>query len=58
MIYQGIYDLINTYIFGGTVVAGSYAELVTMLFATTASIAFVALPLVFVWRVVTRFFGA
>ena len=53
--YQGLYDLINTYIFGGTVVAGSYQDLVCILVATIGCLFFVAMPFMAVFWLVSRF---
>ena len=45
-IYQNLYDLINTYVFGNSIVVGSYEELVTILFSTLGCLALVSLPFV------------
>lgn len=52
-IYQSIYDLINTYIFGGLIETGTYTELVTILLSTTACIFVFAIPFIIVWKVIT-----
>lgn len=51
-IYQTLYDLVNNYIFNGSVVANSNQELVTMLVATIGSIFIIALPFLVVWQVI------
>lgn len=43
-IYHNIFDLLNTYVFGGTVVDGSYEELVCIFFSTCACLFMVSLP--------------
>lgn len=43
-IYQGIYDIINTYIFGGTIVAGSYQDLVAIVFSVCGCVYLATLP--------------
>lgn len=43
-IYDNIYQLVNTYVFGGSIVTGSYQELVAILVATIACVYLVALP--------------
>lgn len=54
-VYQSCYDLINEFIYGNTVVSGSYQELVCIAVATVACIAVFALPFVIVWRIVRTF---
>lgn len=56
-IYQTIYDLVATYIFGGSVDVGTNQELVTMLLATCACIFVFALPFVVVWKVMKLIIG-
>lgn len=51
-IYQSIYDLINTYVYGGEIVAGSYTELVAIAFSTAACLFLMALPFIVVWRII------
>lgn len=51
-IYQSCYDLINTYIYGGQIVQGSYMELVAILTATTATLFLFALPFTIVWKLI------
>jgi hypothetical protein len=47
-IYENIYTLVNTYVFGGSIVAGSYQDLVAILVATIACLYLVALPFLIV----------
>lgn len=48
-IYNNIYDLINTYIYGGGIVEGSYEELVCVLVSTCACAVAVAMPIVAIY---------
>lgn len=43
-IYQSIYDLFNTYIYGGLIQSGSYEELVCILISTIACLFAFSLP--------------
>ena len=54
-IYQAIYDLINTYVFGSGIVAGSFQELATILISLCACLFIVALPFILVWRIIKLF---
>ena len=56
-IYQNLFDLINTYIYGNSVVAGSYQELVCILVATCACIFVFALPFLVVYFVIKKLWG-
>lgn len=56
-IYQSLYDVINTYIYGGGLVAGSYEELVCVLMSTIGVIALVSIPFVIVKKVIDLFAG-
>lgn len=56
-IYQSLYDLINTYIFGSSIVAGSFQELVAILFSTFGCVFLVALPFMVVWRLIKLIVG-
>lgn len=52
-IYQTIYNLINTYIFGNIeLVSGSNEELITMLLSSFATILLFALPFVAVYKII------
>lgn len=54
-IYQALYDLIDTYIYGGSVVADTYQDLVCIILATCGCLFMVALPFVIIWRIVRVF---
>lgn len=56
-IYQGLYELINQYIYGGTIVAESVADLVATLLSTAGCIFLVAIPFVLVWRICKMLMG-
>lgn len=51
-IYQTLYELVNTYIFGGTVAPETYQELVAIAVSTLGCLFVFALPFVLVWRVI------
>lgn len=55
-IYQAIYDLINGYVFGGTVAVETYPDLVCIALSTMACIFVMALPFVLVWRCIKMWF--
>lgn len=55
-IFTSLYDLIAQYIFG-TVEAGTYQDLVTILIATAGSIFVVSLPFVVVLSVIKMITG-
>lgn len=54
-IYQTCYDLINTYIYGGGVVAETYADLVCIALATLACVVTFALPFIVAYRILRIF---
>lgn len=54
-IYQALFDLINTYVYGGSVVVGSYQELVCIFVSTAATLFMIALPFLVVWRFIRLF---
>lgn len=54
--YQNLYELLNTYIFNGSVVATEYTDLVCTLIASIGSIFLVALPFCVVWRIIKVWF--
>lgn len=56
MIYQNLYNLVVTYIFGtDLVVVGSWYELVSILIASVGSLFVMALPFILVWRIIKLF---
>lgn len=50
-IYQGIYDIIHTYIFGG-VQMSSNMELVCILIATIGCLFLISIPFLLVWKLI------
>ena len=56
-IYANILELINTYVFGGSIVSGSYEELVSIILATAAVVFLVALPFTVVWKFIKLIMG-
>lgn len=56
-IYQEIYNLINTYIFGGLITAGSHQELVAILLSSAACIFIFALPFTIVLKIIKMIVG-
>lgn len=54
-IYQQFYTLLNDYIFGSTVVAGTYEDLVCITVSTISCLILVALPFIVVWRIIRVF---
>lgn len=57
-VYQSFYDLLNTYVFGGSIVAGSYEDLVTIFFSMTCTLFLVSLPFLIVWFLIKLITGA
>ena len=51
-LYQTCYDLINTYIYGGDVAAGSFEELVCIAVSTAANLFLLALPFILVFKII------
>lgn len=51
-IYESLYDIIQTYIFGGVTELGSNQELVCMLVSTIGSIFLISIPFVVVYFVI------
>lgn len=51
-IYQTLFDLLNTYIFGGTVVGGTYQELVCILVSVIACLFCMSLPFIVVKKII------
>lgn len=50
-IYSTCYELINTYIYGGTVVTGSYNELVCIAVSTLACLFVFGIPFILCWKI-------
>ena len=58
-IYQGIYDLIVKYLFGGSVVSGSAQELITVGLSAIVTVWFFSLiftPIVYVFKLMFSWF--
>lgn len=55
-IYQTCFELIERYVYG-SVIVGSYQELVCILFSTCACLFVAALPFVLVFRVIRMLAG-
>lgn len=53
-IYNNIYNLLVTYVYGGAVVTGSFEELTAILFSTLACLCLVALPFVLIFKFIMR----
>ena len=56
-IYKDLFDIVKTYIYGGTLVSGSPEELVCTLVSTCAVLFCIALPFVVVLKVVRMICG-
>lgn len=56
-IYQTFYNLIKTYIFGGTTGGDANQELILILVSTIATLFIIALPFLVVWKVIRIFMG-
>lgn len=56
-IYQTFYDLLQTYVFGGEILANSIPDLVATLFSTGATLFVVAVPFVVVLKVINFIVG-
>lgn len=51
-IYQSLYDLLNEFVFGNAIVAGSHQDLVATLISTCGVVFLVSLPFLLVWKVI------
>ena len=56
-IYLTLYDLLNTYIYGGAVVSETYQDLVCITIATIGCLFVFAIPFLITWRVIKLFIG-
>lgn len=56
-IYENIYQVIETYIYGGDVSGSSEMQLVCILISTIGCIFVVALPFLVVWKVIKMIAG-
>ena len=51
-LYQTCYDLVATYVYGGSVTPGTHMDLVCTLVSTCANLFLVALPFLLVWKII------
>lgn len=56
-IYQSLYDLINTYLFGGEIVLNSVPDLVATLLSVCGVVFIFSIPFMLVWRVIKAIGG-
>lgn len=49
-LFDTCYQLLNQYIFGGTVVANTYADLFCVLVSGIATLFLISLPFIVVWQ--------
>lgn len=56
-IYQSLYDLLNTYVFGNSIVANSVQDLATTLISLCGTIFLVAIPFLVVWKIIKVIMG-
>lgn len=56
-IYDTLYDLLSTYIFGGGIATGTYADLICMLVATIGCLFVISIPFIIIWRTIRIFLG-
>ena len=51
-IYQALYDLLNEFVYGSSIVAGSHQDLVATLIATCGVVFLVSLPFLLVYKII------
>lgn len=51
-LFQTLYDLLNTYIFGGLAESGNYYDLICILVSTIGNLFLIALPFICIFKVV------
>lgn len=56
-IYQTFYDLINTHIFAGEIVAETMPDLVATLLSTCGTVFVVAIPFILIWKLLSLIGG-
>lgn len=56
-IYQSLYDTLNTYVFGNSIVANSVQDLATTLISLGGTIFLVAIPFLVVWKIIKVIMG-
>lgn len=56
-IYQSLYDLLNTYLYGGIATQADSTELCCTLLASIGTIAMVAIPFAICYKLITKIGG-
>lgn len=56
-IYNALYSLLNTYVFGGSIEVGSIPDLVATLISTCGVVFIVAIPFIIVAKVISMVCG-
>lgn len=56
-IYQSLYDLVNTYIFGGAIAPETVQDLACTLLSLSGSIFVFAIPFLVVWKLLKVLIG-
>lgn len=51
-LFQTLYDLLNTYIFGGMAQSGNYYDLICILVSTIGNLLLIAFPFICIYKVV------
>ena len=57
MIYNTLYDLVNSYIFVGNVLVGSYQELVCIIVSVIGCLFVFSIPFILVYRIIKLLVG-
>lgn len=55
-LFDTFYNLLNTYVFGGSIVPNTYADLVCILVSCCATLFMISLPFLLVWRFIRMWF--
>lgn len=56
-IYNNLFNIIQTYLYGGSITPGSFEELVCILISTIACIWIIALPFTIVLKIIKSIVG-
>lgn len=56
-IYQNCYNLINEYLYGSSIVAGSWEELTAVLLATIGTVFLFSIPFIIVYKTICLIIG-
>lgn len=56
-IFQSLYDTLNTYVFGNSIVANSVQDLATTLISLIGTIFLVSIPFLVVWKIIKVIMG-